>query len=77
MSKKRKKNQIPDVDLRIEAIHAAANVMAGLEYTPGTLWSLCVFFERYLLVGANGTMKQFGPKKAKKAKVLKLVQPNG
>lgn len=36
------------------------------------IWSLTVFFERYLLVGANGTHEDFGPKGAP---VLSLI-PN-
>lgn len=62
--------------LRVEAIHAAATVMSAEELDIERLWSLCVFFERYLLVGGNGTMKDFGPKKPNKAKVIRLVQPN-
>lgn len=37
--------------------------------------ALCVFFERYIAFGGNGTRKEFGPVKPKKAKVLKLVRP--
>jgi len=33
-------------------------------------WSLVVFFERYLRDGAKGTLKDFGPKKPEKLKVV-------
>lgn len=59
---------------RIEAINAAAIAFTGGQYDSGEeLWALTVFFERYLERGAHGTLKQFGPKKTKKAKVLQLV----
>lgn len=51
---------------RLAALQMAATVMAGhdsdLAYAP-KLWSLSVFFERYLTHGCRGTQKDFGPKK--------------
>lgn len=59
---------------RVEAINAAAVAFTGGQYERiDELWSLTVFFELYLMHGGDGTLKQFGPPKAKKAKVLKLV----
>lgn len=59
---------------RLAAIDAAALAFTGGQFeTSEELWALTVFFERYLERGARGTLKQFGPPKAKKAKVLKLV----
>lgn len=61
---------------RVEAINAAAVAFTGGDYTDiEELWALTVFFELYLMHGGDGTRKQFGPPKAKKAKVLKLVRP--
>ena len=54
------------------AIMAAAKMLAGTEPAKERLWAYTVFFDHYMDVGANGTMKRFGPKKAK---VLKLVKP--
>jgi hypothetical protein len=59
---------------RQAAIDAAAIAFTGGQFeTSAELWALTVFFERYLERGAKGTLKQFGPAKAKKAKILKLV----
>jgi len=59
--------------VRREACRLAAQVMAGRPNdTPSPLiWSLSVFFEKYILEGAAKTQKDFGPKKAAK---LKLVE---
>lgn len=61
---------------RVRACELAATVMASHEsgepYAP-KIWSLCVFFEQYIEFGADGTMKDFGPKKRRKAPVIKLV----
>ncbi len=37
-------------------------------------WSLAVFFECYITGGAEGTRKEFGPRKPRK---LKLVKKHG
>jgi hypothetical protein len=37
------------------------------------MWALAVFFDRYCQVGADKTRKDFGPKRPKKATVLRLV----
>jgi hypothetical protein len=59
---------------RIEAINAAAIAFSGGAYERiEELWSLTVFFERYLERGARGTLKQFGPAEPGKAPVLKMV----
>lgn len=58
---------------RIKACELAAQVMHG-KGTEGALmpqmWSITVFFEQYITLGAAGTMKDFGPKKPKKLKVV-------
>jgi hypothetical protein len=55
------------------ACEFAAIVLAGqpVEDRIPYGWSLAVFFERYMEHGATGTMKDFGPKKPKKLKVVK------
>lgn len=59
---------------RIEAINAAAIAFTGGQFeTSEELWSLTVFFERYIERGARGTLKQFGPAEGEPAKILKLV----
>lgn len=43
----------------------AAQVMAGCGEDEGIcprLWSTTVYFEQYMLEGANNTVKDFGPK---------------
>lgn len=59
---------------RIKACELAAQVMAGrpneVSFCP-TLWSLTVFFEEYIKKGAEGTLKDFGPKKPAKLKVVR------
>ena len=60
---------------RVEAINAAAIAFSGGEYdSQEELWSLTVFFERYIEHGAEGTLEEFGPKEPEPAKILKLVQ---
>lgn len=60
---------------RVEAINAAAIAFTGGQFgTSEELWSLTVFFERYLERGARGTLKQFGPADAEAtAEIVKLV----
>ena len=58
---------------RIKACELAAIVMAG---RPGDnpaplVWSLAVFFESYIAEGANGTQRDFGPKKPVKLRVVR------
>lgn len=58
---------------RVEACRLAAQVMAGRPddgLTP-LLWSMAVFFENYIGLGASGTEKDFGPKKPVKLRVAK------
>ena len=52
------------------AVKAASKLLVGHIPDKETLWAFTVFFDRYMDVGANGTMKHFGPKKGR---VLKLV----
>jgi hypothetical protein len=63
-----------DLKIRREACSLAATcfqpLAVGESYLP-TLWSLVVFFERYMHEGASGTLKDFGPKFPKKLKVVK------
>lgn len=51
--------------IRREACRLSALAMQG-EFSDGDisqrLWSLTVFFERYMLMGAEGTLEDFGPK---------------
>lgn len=45
---------------------------------PGSdLWSLAVFFESYLCSGAEGTMRQFGPRGPVKLKIAAKRQAIG
>lgn len=41
----------------------------GDGYTP-RIWSLAVFFERYLLYGGDGTLEDFGPKAPADIKIV-------
>jgi hypothetical protein len=52
------------------AVKAASRLLQTQSPDKGLLWAYTVFFDRYMDVGMKGTMKHFGPKKAK---VLKLV----
>jgi hypothetical protein len=51
--------------IRREACRLSALAMQG-EFSDGAiasrLWALTVFFESYMLEGADGTMEEFGPK---------------
>lgn len=60
---------------RRKACKLAAMALGAVEvdsYAPH-IWSLAVFFEWYMELGSEATLKDFGPKKPKKARVLKLV----
>ena len=62
---------------RIEAAHAAATVFAGTEDGRiEELWSLTVFFDRFIRHGAKGTLEDFGPTEPEAATVLHLVGDN-
>lgn len=63
-----------DLALRIEACRLAAQVFQSDEYIP-KLWSLAVFFENYMKEGAEGTRKDFGPKKPVKLKAVPKRKP--
>lgn len=58
---------------RVKACELAATVMAGRpEDAPAPLiWSLCVFFENYIDLGASATKKDLGPKKPRKLQAVK------
>ncbi len=60
---------------RIKACELAATVLGNdaseRPYVP-RLWSLCVFFESYIDKGADGTLKDFGPRKPTKLKVVRV-----
>jgi hypothetical protein len=59
---------------RIKACELAALVMGDRpddDLLPH-LWSLAVFFENYIDCGSTATLKDFGPKKAVK---LRIVRP--
>jgi len=59
---------------RRDAATAAATAFAGGAYDSiEELWSLTVFFERYLEHGTDGTLEQFGPADEQPANILKLV----
>lgn len=55
------------------AVKAASKLLQTNTPDKELLWAYTVFFDRYMDVGDKGTMKHFGPKKPKKAKVIKLV----
>lgn len=57
---------------REKACEFAAIVLAGQPVDDRIPygWSLAVFFERYMALGASGTAKDFGPKKPPKLKSL-------
>ncbi len=62
------------IRVRTEACRMAATVLAGhsdINPMAPTCWSLAVFFEKYMLEGAHGTMKDFGPKKPAKLRVVR------
>lgn len=71
-----RKHRLTRTELRrVEAINAAAIAFAGGDRYEriDELWSLTVFFERYLERGSRGTLKQFGPAPEPTAEILKLV----
>jgi hypothetical protein len=55
------------------AVRSAAAALAGGNFGRDDMWALAVFFDRYCQVGADKTRKDFGPKRPKKATVLRLV----
>lgn len=61
--------------IRRDACRLAAQALRATDtadgYTP-RIWSLTVFFERYMLYGASDTAEDFGPKEPIE---LKPVQP--
>jgi hypothetical protein len=63
--------------VRREACRLASRAMPS-DWKDGNfavhIWSLTVFFEQYMLVGAEGTQSDFGPKGAP---VLSLVTADG
>jgi hypothetical protein len=61
--------------VRTTACEMAAQVMASRPDKPlmPMGWNLAVFFESYMVYGASGTAKAFGPKKTK-ASIFKLVR---
>lgn len=60
---------------RKEACELAALVMSGRsdDACVPMLWSLAVFFEQYIDTGAEGTRRQFGPKKPIRLKIVKRI----
>lgn len=61
--------------VRTEACRCAALVLASrpdANLTP-MVWSLAVFFEKYIASGAKATQRDFGPKDPPK---LRVVKPN-
>lgn len=58
---------------RAKACQFAATLMADELRDDGDwvarLWSATVFFERYMELGADGTRKDFGPKRPRKLKL--------
>lgn len=63
------------IAVRTEACRLAAQVIASRpEDKPAPLlWSLTVFFEAYILGGAEATVKNFAPKKPVRLKVVRRV----
>lgn len=64
--------------VRTEACHMAAGILASEggwdgDSSKARLWSLCVFFESFIAQGAKSTLKDFGPRKPKKAPVIQLI----
>jgi peroxiredoxin family protein len=73
MKIKKYRNQAHAERVRIEACQCAAQVLASRddERVMPIGWSLAVFFEKYITSGAEGTLKEFGPKKPAKLKAVK------
>lgn len=63
------------LSIRARACEMAAEVLAGRaweDHSPMPLgWSLAVFLESYMLKGAKGTLREFGPKHPKKLKLVR------
>jgi hypothetical protein len=73
VSKRRKAREA--IEVRLGVIQAAAAAFAKSDYSKTEeFWALCVFLERYVYLGGDGT-NEFGPAKTKKAKVLRIVRP--
>lgn len=70
------RSQKEGLRVRTEACRLAATVLAGHpeRLLSPTCWSLAVFFEKYMLEGADRTMKEFGPKKPAKLRVVNKGQ---
>lgn len=67
------RNQKHAERIRMEACRCAATVLAGrpTEKTVPLVWSLSVFFEKYIADGASATSRDFGPKRPAKLKIVK------
>lgn len=67
------KRRLSKKSSRIKACELAAIVMAGRpnDNCAPLLWSLAVFFEEYIGVGASGTAREFGPKKPIKLRAIR------
>lgn len=65
--------------VRWQACKMAAHVMQGqgmgtdIDGPTPRIWSLTVFFEKYICAGCDGTAEDFGPKEPV---ILKSVTPN-
>lgn len=60
--------------VRVAAVKAASSALQNDRFGTVDVWALAVFYEQYIWEGGDGTRKQFGPKKPKKAKILRLVK---
>lgn len=64
--------------IRLQALELATQAMNLYDFESGqgfmsTLYSLTVFYEKYLLEGSEGTRKEFGPKPPIKLKKVPKV----
>lgn len=62
--------------IRLQALELATDAMAQYNFEEGqgfmpTLYSLAVFYESYLIGGADATRKEFGPKPPVKLERIK------
>jgi hypothetical protein len=76
LSKRRYRSAKAAERARTEACAFAASIIAaegGLD-DKGRLWALCVFFETYIAGGSKATVKDFAPKKPKRAPIIQLIQ---
>lgn len=66
------------ITIRTEACRLAALIMAGRpDDSPAPLiWSLSVFFEKYIMEGCEATVKEFGPKRPTRLRVAKARIPS-